>query len=58
MGMFEILGLLSSKDGDELFEKLVNILARFDIEVTDEEGNDKSFYTLCCDVVNVWNKGK
>ena len=58
MGMLEILSLLACKDGDELFEKIVSILARFDIEVTDEDGNDKSFYRLCCDVAEVLNKGK
>lgn len=58
MGMLEILSLLSCKDGDELFEKIVSILARFDIEVVDEDGNDKSFYRLCCDVAEVLNKGK
>lgn len=58
MGMFEILSLLSCKDGDELFEKIVGILAHFNIEVVDEDGNDKSFYTLCCDVAEVLNKEK
>lgn len=54
----DILSLLSCKDGDELFEKIVSILSRFDIEVVDSEGNDKSFYTLCCDVAEVMNKEK
>ena len=58
MGMLEILSLLSCKDGDELFEKIVSILARFDIEVVDENGNDKSFYRLCCDVAKVLNGEK
>jgi hypothetical protein len=58
MGMFEILSLLSCKSGDELFEKIVSILSQFDIEVVDSEGNDKSFYALCCDVAKVLNKGK
>lgn len=58
MGMLEILSLMSCKDGDELFEKVVSILAQFDIEVVDEDGNDKSFYRLCCDVAKVLNKEK
>ena len=58
MGMFEIIDLMSSKDGDELFEKMVSMLAHFDIEVVDEDGNDKSFYRLCCDVAEVLNKEK
>jgi hypothetical protein len=58
MGMLEILSLLSCKNGDELFERIVSILSQFDIEVIDSEGNDKSFYALCCDVAKVLNKGK
>ena len=53
-----LMDLISSKDGNELFEKIVEILAHFDIEVIDSDGNDKSLYTLCCDVVEVWNKEK
>ena len=58
MGMLEILSLLSCKNGDELFERVVSILSQFDIEVIDSEGNDKSFYELCCDVAEVLNKEK
>ena len=58
MKLGDILSLRLCKDGDELFEKMVSILSQFDIEVVDSEGNDKSFYTLCCDVAEVMNKGK
>lgn len=58
MKLGDILSLRSCKDGDELFEKMVSILSQFDIEVVDSEGNDKSFYALCCDVAEVLNKGK
>lgn len=58
MKLGELMALMSCKDGDELFEKMVGILAHFDIEVIDEDGNDKSFYRLCCDVAEVWNKEK
>lgn len=58
MGMFELINLMSSKNGDELFEKVVSILAHFNIEVVDEDGNNKSFYRLCCDVAEVLNRGK
>lgn len=58
MKLKELMALMSCKDGDELFEKIVGILARLDIEVVDEDGNDKSFYRLCCDVAEVLNKGK
>lgn len=54
----ELMSLMSCKNGDELFERVVSILSQFDIEVIDSEGNDKSFYTLCCDVAKVLNKGK
>jgi hypothetical protein len=55
MKLGELMSLMSCKDGDELFEKIVSILSQFDIEVVDSEGNDKSFYTLCCDVAKVLN---
>lgn len=58
MKLGELITIMSCKDGDELFEKMVNILAQFDIEVVDENGNDKSFYRLCCDVAEVLNKEK
>ena len=58
MKFVELMALMSCKSGDELFEKMVSILARFDIEVVDEDGNDKSFYRLCCDVAEVLNKEK
>ena len=58
MKLGELMTLMSCKDGDELFEKIVSILARLDIEVVDEDGNDKSFYRLCCDVAEVLNKEK
>ena len=55
MKLGELMALMSCKDGDELFEKIVRILEHFDIEVVDEDGNDKSFYRLCCDVAEVLN---
>ena len=58
MKLRELMGLMSCKNGDELFEKVVSILSQFDIEVIDSDGNDKSFYELCCDVAEVMNKEK
>ena len=58
MKLKEFMDIMSCKDGDELFEKMVSILAQFYIEVVDEDGNDKSFYRLCCDVAEVLNKEK
>lgn len=55
MKLGELMALMSCKNGDELFEKMVRILEHFDIEVVDEDGNDKSFYRLCCDVAEVLN---
>ena len=58
MKLKELMALMSCKDGDELFEKIVRILEHFDIDIIDENGNDKSFYRLCCDVAEVLNKEK
>ena len=58
MNLGELIDIMSCKDGDELFERMVRILAHFDVEVVDEDGNDKSFYRLCCDVAEVLNKEK
>jgi hypothetical protein len=55
MKLGELMSLMSFKNGDELFEKVVSILSQFDIEVIDTNGNDKSLYTLCCDVAKVLN---
>lgn len=58
MKLGELMSLMYCKNGDELFEKVVSILSQFDIEVIDSEGNDKSFYRLCCDVAKVLNGEK
>ena len=58
MGMFEIIDLMSSKDGYELFKKAEEILNSLEISVYDESGVIKNFYTVCCDVAEVMNKGK
>lgn len=58
MGMFEIITLLSSKNGDELFEKTSEILKRVGISMYNEDGSYKDTYTLICEISEVWNKGK
>lgn len=58
MGMFEILDLLSSKDGDELFEKTSEILKRIGVSVYNEDGSYKDTHTLLCEIAEVWNKEK
>ena len=58
MGMLEILSLLSSKNGDELFERVGNLLIQYDVSVYNEDGSVKNLYELCCDVAEVLNKEK
>lgn len=55
MGMLEILSLLSCKNGDELFERVGNILIQYDISVYNNDGSVKDLYTLCCDVAEALN---
>lgn len=56
--MKEIVNVMCSKDGDELFEKVSEILTRFGITTTDSNGNVKDLYTVLCEVAEVWNKEK
>lgn len=58
MGIFELLDLIESKDGNELFEKVKNLLGRLGIDVYNEDGTVKSLYEVCCDVAEVWEKEK
>lgn len=58
MNMFELIGLLSSKDGDELFDKVKEILSRFGITVYNEDGSVKDLYTVVCEVAEVMNREK
>ena len=56
MGLRIIMDFLSSKDGDELFEKVTEILSRFGITTTDSDGNVRNLYDVLCDVAEVLNK--
>lgn len=58
MGMFEIIDLLASKDGEELFEKTSELLKRIGISVYNEDGSYKDTHTLLCEIAEVWNRGK
>lgn len=58
MGLEIIMDFLSSKDGDELFEKVTDILRRFGIATTDADGNVRNLYDVLCDVAEVLNKGE
>lgn len=58
MGMFEIIDLMSSKNGDELFEKVTAILEQYGIATHNEDGSYKDLYTVCCEVAALMNKGQ
>ena len=58
MGMLEILSLLSSKNGDELFERVGNLLIQYDVSMYNEDGSYKDTHTLLCEIAKVWNKEK
>lgn len=58
MGMFDIINLLASKDGNEAFEKVKEILESVGIDVYNEDGSVKDLYTVLCEVAEVWNKEK
>lgn len=51
-----LLSLLTSKDGDELFEKVKRLLEKVGIGMYDERGVEKSLYALCCEVAEIINK--
>ena len=55
MGMLEIIALMSSKNGDELFERIGNLLIQYDVSVYNEDGSVKDLYALCCDVAETLN---
>ena len=51
-----LMDLLSSKNGDELFEKVRKLLSKFGIAVYNPDGSVKDLYTVVCDVSEVLNK--
>lgn len=56
MNMFELISLMSSKNGDELFDKVKEILSHFGITVYNKDGSVKDLYTVICEVAEVINK--
>lgn len=54
--MKEIIDVMTSKNGDELFESVVGILNRLGISMYNEDGSYKDTYTLICEIAKVWNK--
>ena len=55
MGMRILMDLLSSKNGDELFEKVNKLLGKFGIAVYNADGSVKDLYTVLCEIAEVWN---
>ena len=58
MKLKDLIDVMSCKNGDELCEKVIDILWKVGISATDENGDFKDLYTLCCDVSDVLSKGK
>ena len=58
MKLGELMVLMSCKDGDELFLKVMEILDHYGISVLNEDMSVKDLHTLCFDVAEVLNKGK
>jgi hypothetical protein len=58
MGMFELIDLMSSKNGDELFEKVTAILIQYGIAAYNDNGSVKDLYTVCCEAAMLMNKGQ
>ena len=56
MGILEIVNLMSSKTGDELFQKIIEVLKNMGISVYNEDKTVKDLYTISCEVAEVWNK--
>ena len=54
--LYEIINMMKSKNGDEMFEKVTEILNRIGVSVYNADGTVKDFYTVICEVVEVWNK--
>jgi hypothetical protein len=58
MKLGELMNLMASKDGDELFEKTSELLKCIGVSVYNEDGSYKDTYTLICEIAEVWNKEK
>ena len=58
MKLKELMGLMVSKDGDELFENVSEVLKQLGISVYNEDGSYKDTHTLLCEIAEVWNKEK
>lgn len=56
--LYEIINMMKSKNGDEVFEKVTEILNRIGVSVYNADGSVKDFYTVVCEVAEVWSKEK
>jgi hypothetical protein len=56
MKLKELMDIMASKDGNELFEKTSELLKRIGVSVYNEDGSYKDTYTLICEIAEVWNK--
>jgi hypothetical protein len=58
MKLKELMDVIASKDGDELFEKTSEILKRIGVSVYNEDGSYKNTHTLICEIAEVLDKEK
>lgn len=58
MKLGELLDVMASKDGDELCNKVSNILKNLGISILNEDGSYKDTHTVLCELAEVWNKEK
>lgn len=54
----EFIDIVSSKDGDELFEKVEGALGRIGVSMLNEDGTYKDTYALLCEIAEVLNREK
>ena len=53
MKLKEFLDVMASKDGDELFENVSEVLKRIGVSVYNEDGSYKDTHTLLCEIAEV-----
>ena len=58
MKLKDLIDMMASKDGDELFEKTSELLKRIGVSMYNEDGSYKDTHTLLCDIAEVLNKEK
>ena len=58
MKLKDLIDVMASRDGDELFEKTSEILKCIGVSMYNEDGSYKDTYTLLCDISEAWNKEK